>query len=205
MCLAACSVTYLCSAWTSSCPCGWSHLALSLIMCHDHLIRCMFDNIFDYVFDPTAPFGEASFWNERSSISAICANVLFVFQPSLGSRRKKALGFENIQSPWCSSFDICITMCRTSFPCGWVQSSCVRWQQQCFLSTYDLTLRWYEIQLVSCFGFPLTVTFEDLSINSHIKIKQKEVVVKVGPLLEWREVHVQLKGSCCVVTSETVF
>lgn len=142
MWLATNSVTYFCSAWTSACPCGWSHLASSLITCHNHVFHCMFDNAFDCIFDLTAPLPAAPFWNEHSSISAICANVLFVFQLSLGSQRKKALGFENIQSPWCSSFDICITMCRTSFPCGWVQSSCVRWQQQCFLSTYDRTLRW---------------------------------------------------------------
>lgn len=120
----------------------WIPLAQSLIMCYDHMFPCMLDSVFVGRFDPTAPLPAASFWNEHSSISAICANVLFVFQPSLGSRRKKALGFENILSLWCSSFGICITTCRTSFPCGWVQSSFVRWQRQCFLSTSDLTLRW---------------------------------------------------------------
>lgn len=104
-----------------------------------HVWQCIWLHIWPYLFDPLPA---ASFWNEHSLISVIHAKVLFVFKPSLGSQRKKALGFESIQSPWCSSFGIYITTCQTSFPCGWVQSSCVHWQQQCFLSTYDLTLKW---------------------------------------------------------------
>lgn len=128
--------THFCSLWTST----WPYL-ITFRPISDDVFNCMFDNVFG-ILDPTSRPPMSLFWNEYSSISVIYVNVLFVFPPSLGSLRKKALGFENILSPWCSSFAICITMCRTSFPYGWAQSSCVHWQQLCFLSTYDLTLRW---------------------------------------------------------------
>lgn len=43
----------LLSTWTSPCPHGWSCLLLYLIECHAHVFHCMFDNVFDCIFDPT--------------------------------------------------------------------------------------------------------------------------------------------------------
>lgn len=112
--------------------CQGTHFSLqSMMCCIMLLVSCL-----RRAWKRALPF------QSKYSSATVSANLVFVSQPSPGSQRKKALGFGNIQSPWCSSFGICITMYLTSFPCGWVQSSCVRWQQQCFPSTSDHTLRW---------------------------------------------------------------